>query len=74
MRIFIFERIEECSDSYHAEGGLVVIAEDETQAKQMIAQAEHTNVTEEEWAKAESFYIEGSPTPRIWTFPDAGCC
>jgi hypothetical protein len=83
MQIFILPHVENLTGSYHSDGGAVIIARDLQRAKEIMAEhakeydaydpKEPIQVTEEEWAKAESFYI-GSETEKHWIFPDAGCC
>jgi len=74
MKAFIFKRIDEVSSRWHSEGGLVVIAENVEQAKKEIAKDICITVTESEWAEVETYNLVGNPEPKVFTFPDSGCC
>ena len=74
MKIFVFERIDKCSDNYHEEGGLVVIAKDVEQAKELLKTDNSIEVTDEEWQNVESFALVDNVEPKFWVMPDAGCC
>lgn len=74
MKIFVFERINKCSDNYHKEGGLVVIAKDIEHAKELLKRDNSIHVTEDEWKDVESFTLTDNVEPKFWVMPDAGCC
>jgi len=74
MKVFIFERIDKLTDNWHPEGGLVIIANDIEHAKEVISANSQIAVTEEEWAKVESFELANEAELKFWTMPDAGCC
>ena len=74
MKIFVFQRIDTCSDNYHEEGGLVVIAKDVEHAKELLKTDNAISVTDEEWKNVESFALADNVEPKFWVMPDAGCC
>jgi hypothetical protein len=73
MKIYIFERISQVSGNWHPEGGLVIIANDIEEAKQLIAKDDNISPTDKEWETVESFEIIANE-PKYWVMPDAGCC
>lgn len=80
MKLYLFKRIEQLSDSWHQEGGLVIVANDLEHAKSLIANEEYIKPTDAEWVEAIVYPLDTSndSDPHIWpvvyTFPDAGCC
>jgi len=74
MKIFIFENLNQVSERYHPEGGLAVIAKDKDQVYQLIASDKCIEVTDDEWQKVWIYDLAGDVEPRIFVFPDAGCC
>lgn len=73
MKTFIFEYVSELTTNYHGGGGLVVVAENEEKAKELIAQDSAIKLTDEDWAEA-TIYNCNVKKPLIFVFPDAGCC
>lgn len=74
MKIFIFEDINKVSNRYHEEGGLVIVANNKSHAKEMIEKEKYVEVTEKEWEDVIEYDIIGNHEPKLITFPDAGCC
>ena len=89
MKVWVFQRIASVSDSYHGGGGLAVVASSPTEAKKLMRRVNGTPVTEGyEWGpkvaidvdavdfrKATATYEAGAGAePRVFVFPDAGCC
>lgn len=76
MKIFVFDRIDQVSESYHPEGGLVIVAKNVDHARSLIADREHIKPTEEEWASAVEYGLDHGVDydPVVYVFPDAGCC
>jgi len=74
MKIFILPRVEECTEEYHTEGGLVVLAKDIDKAKELIKAETQARPTEEEWASATIFDVVGEHEPAHWIMSDTGCC
>lgn len=74
MKIFIFEDIDKVSNRYHEEGGLVIVANNKSHAKEMIVKEKYVCVNEDEWDKVREYELKGTYEPELITFPDAGCC
>lgn len=71
MKVFVWRCLDQVSENYHPEGGLLVVAE---------SLAEAINKAEENrYIKADSdpdfvYDILGAVEPVVVVFPDAGCC
>lgn len=74
MKIFLFKRIDELTEYYHSEGGLVVVANDLEDAKNQIADDTNMQITDEEWANVKVFELAEKYERQMFIFPDAGCC
>jgi hypothetical protein len=74
MKIFIFESVGKCSDNYHTEGGVVVIAKDKRAAKKLLKKDPAIDIEEHEWDDVKSYELANEEKERIWVMPDAGCC
>jgi len=72
MKVFIWERVEQCSDFYHPEGGVVVFAEDETSARALANSEECCEIREDEKPDCVRDVLGGEAS--VYVFPDAGCC
>lgn len=72
--MFVFTRIDQVSDNYHAEGGLMIVANNQEHAKEMIKEEKDIEITNEEWEDVKVYDLAGDYKPRIFVFPDAGCC
>jgi len=73
MTVFIFPRINLLTDHWHPEGGAVVIAESLEQAVAMLRER-GGSPTDEEIGKVEFHPLAGAAMPKVFIFPDAGCC
>lgn len=70
MKVFIWSRIEKCSDNYHEEGGVVVFAMTEERARK-IANKNGCRIADSE--KPDD--VRGaSGNEKVYLFLDAGCC
>ena len=87
MKLFLFEYLRQVSTRWHPEGGLVIIARDKQHAVALIEQENEkyktppslvtgpTIVTDDDdWADVIVYEFKGEPQPKIFVFPDAGCC
>lgn len=74
MNVFIWEDLEQVSDNYHCGGGAVIIARDAAEAADLIASTPHLEVSIDEWDRAIVYAGVESDHPRVFIFPDAGCC
>ena len=73
MMLYLFERIDGLTDSYHSEGGLVVIAEDRVSAQALVLERQNCELDEYDWSKAKEFELVGVADAQLFVFPDAGC-
>jgi hypothetical protein len=74
MKMFIFEYIDQVSSNYHTAGGLAIIANDEDHVKDLIKNDPSIEITNEEWKRVIVYELKNEETPKIFVFPDAGCC
>lgn len=78
MKAFIFKDLSQVSSNYHTEGGLVVIAKDETHVNKLISQEKYDiEITEQEWEDVQVFDLDCTHKTydaQVFVFPDAGCC
>lgn len=74
MKVFVFEQLGQVSGSYHSEGGLIVVAANTEQAKRLIAEDPFIEITPDEWAEVVEYELLRTTEPRVFVFPDAGCC
>lgn len=75
MKVFIFQYVGKVSGNYHPEGGLVIIAKDINRVKEMIAEQDVIELTEDDYNDVIELPLENkNTTEEIYTFPDAGCC
>lgn len=71
MTVFIWERIQHCSDHYHEEGGVVVFAKDEARAIEL---ATLEGCEFKVYEKPDYAVQIESEEEKVFIFPDAGCC
>lgn len=72
MKTFIWERVGNCTDCWHTEGGFVVIAESLEEARELINTTTSGHIDERE--TPDLVYECEATEKRVFTFPDAGCC
>lgn len=71
MKVFVWNRVDKCSDNWHSEGGVVAFAETEERAREL--------------ANVGGCYIQLNEKPddvrdvlcgpeKVYWMPDAGCC
>lgn len=72
MKVFVWERIEECTGSYHSEGGLVVFAESEERARELANAQTGCKLKPSEMPDEIRECADGPE--RVFVMPDAGCC
>jgi len=70
MKIFIWEYVEELTDQYHSDGGLVIIAQDEERARQLAAERD-VKFRDDEVPVSYDITAEKE---KVYIFPDNGCC
>lgn len=74
MRMFVFEYINQVSSNYHQEGGLMVIAKDREQVEELIKTEGSISITDSEWEEVIIYELKNDEQPKVFVFPDAGCC
>lgn len=74
MWVYILTNVEQASDSYHSGGSVVVVAEHRPHAKRLIAETPGVVVSEEDWKHVKFYLLDASADPKVFVFPDAGCC
>lgn len=74
MKVFVWSRIEQATDNYHSEGGVVVFAESEQQARELANAVEGCFIEADELPDEVRELFCDSTDPRVFIFPDAGCC
>jgi len=72
MKVFVWERIDNATDNYHSEGGLVVFAETEERARELANAQSGCKLMPEE-APDEVRDVDGGEE-KVFVMPDAGCC
>ena len=55
MKMYIFEKLDNVSDRYHSNGGLMVVAKDLDDLKEIIKEYQDIIITEKEFK--EIFYV-----------------
>jgi hypothetical protein len=71
MKVWIFENVK-VSNSYHPYGGLVFIAENSEQIMDLLP--EHAELDEEDWESVRMIEHLSFELPKVFIFPDSGCC
>lgn len=74
MKIFIFESLSTVSPNYHSEGGLAVVAKDKKQVEELIEKQQYIEIDDEEWQDVLIYELKEDAEPKVFVFPDAGCC
>lgn len=80
MNVYVWESLNKMSESYHCDGGLVVVAESVEKAYELLRAKDRDGYTVPE--DSDVFKTEPDATyptepiysPRVFTFPNAGCC
>lgn len=79
MKVFVWQRIKQCTSSYHPEGGVVVFAETEERARQLVGEyvepyddKPRCVIGPDEKPDEVREVIGGDE--KIFIMPDAGCC
>ncbi len=68
MKVYVWVRIEKCTDNYHEDGGVVVIAESEERARELANKKEGCFICEDEKPEIVGF------EEKVFIMPNAGCC
>lgn len=74
MKMYVFQYNDQVSENYHSGGGLMVIAKNTEHVKELIEKEEYIKITNDEWQEVIVYELKEDEKPRIFVFPDAGCC
>lgn len=73
MKIFIWNRVNELTDNFHPEGGLVIVADDIERARTLVRTQALGSL--EEGLKDPDYIMPVKHNEELYlVFPDAGCC
>lgn len=74
MKIYIWSSVEHLTDNYHQRGGVAIVAPTLELARCMLLNP-NAKPCEAMSKEPDAIYdLEGDPVPRMYVFPDAGCC
>lgn len=75
MILVVIENADRVSESYHEEGGVLVVAQDEESARAALAaHGEGLAISDGEWARRTVYRLDGEYEAKVVVFPNAGCC
>lgn len=82
MKAFVFQNVDRLTGRWHSEGGLLVIAEDREHVLSLLQETNteewgepmHPEPSEDEWARVVEYELMDMEVPRVFVFPNAGCC
>lgn len=72
MKVFVWERVDQCTSNYHSEGGVVVFAETEARARELANAVSGCAIKSEELPDEARDVSDGAE--RVFIMQDAGCC
>lgn len=72
MKVFIWQRVDKCSNYYHEEGGVVVFAATEERARELANTHDGCSIRDDELPDAVRDVSSGDEC--VFIMPDAGCC
>jgi hypothetical protein len=72
VKVFVWRRVEEATNSYHSAGGVVVFAEDEERARLLANAVQGCSIWPDEAPDDVRECVGGEPA--VYVMPDAGCC
>jgi hypothetical protein len=72
MNVYVWNRVEKCTDNWHTEGGIVVFAESMERAREL-ANAHKGCVIADDEAPDDVRRVDGG-NEAVYIMPDAGCC
>ena len=75
MKVIIIAHVGQLTYSYHSDGGIVFVARDLDHAKELASTDEAIEITDEEWSsRVEYELLDDDVNPKMFVFPDSGCC
>lgn len=72
MNVYIWQRVRRCSNNYHSEGGVVVFADSEIEARSIANCETDCSIEDDELPDEVRQCADGQK--RVFIMPDAGCC
>jgi len=72
MKVFVWERIDNATNKYHPEGGLVIFAETEVRARELANMKEGCELSPAEFPNDVREVVGGEE--KVYIMQDAGCC
>jgi superfamily II DNA or RNA helicase len=72
MKVFVWERIEKCTNHYHSEGGVIVFAKTEERAREIANKMDGCAIKDNE--KPDDVRDVTGGEEAVYIMPDAGCC
>ena len=73
--MYLWERLDDVTDYYHREAGIVVLADSFDEAKKKILEeTERKTVPQPHFVFCLDESKETNPAQDLFVFPDAGCC
>lgn len=72
MKVFVWKDVENCSERYHPNGGVVVFAESENRARFLANSQSECNIKIDEMPNDVRDVVGGEE--RVYIMPNAGCC
>jgi len=72
--IVIIPRMDQASHRYHSEGGAVVVAASEDDARTLLNVTPDVTLLDTEWEGRVVYELAKDYPPNVTIFPDAGCC
>jgi len=73
MKVFVWEDVSHASDGHHSRGGVVVFAETETRAREIVNKDPECKIEPTEKPNYVRNLLEGGDE-KVFIFPDRGCC
>lgn len=75
MNIYIFVGCEKASNSYHEGGSVAIVAKDIDEVKSLVkAKGGEILLSDMDIQAAIVYPLKGKHEPKVFAFPDAGCC
>ena len=74
MNMYVWEDIQELTDNYHSDGGLVVLASSEARARELAIERGVKFGQNDVPDVYPLCACSATEEERVYLFPDAGCC
>ena len=75
MKVFVWKRVEQATaNEFHPEGGVVVFAETEAQARQLANRRKGCQIKAGEQPDRVDDLLDEAASKQSFVMPDIGCC